>query len=485
MKNKTKHIIKTIEPGSIAEELELEPGDELLRVNGEIIEDVFDYHFQTNDTYLELTIRKKDGEEWDLEIEKEYDEEIGITFENEFMDQYRSCSNNCIFCFIDQMPPGMRPTLYFKDDDSRLSFLQGNYITLTNMSDHDIDRIIRYHLAPINISFQTTNPELRCKMLHNRFAGNIFPKVQRLYEAGIEMNGQIVLCKGYNDGAELERSISDLSKYLPHLKSVSVVPVGLSKYRDGLAPLEPFTREDAKEVLATIHKWQKKLYEQGQEKNRLGLLSKYNLNQLEIAAKQAQDNVALLETSMEQLYIKLNDLMGEKADARFEYVYDVTYTPYKLSLPMEQYLNAALKKDLTIQLKELALDSAKFTKNYVGESNTRLDSNTQEYNYDTAKRNLKTAKTDKEMAIRNAYLQLQQMETQITSAQSSLTKAQADYRAAQINLRAGNVTKTAVEQAEMGVVSAQNSLNQLIYNYDMLVFTFENPSLLGNTTQAQ
>ena len=145
----------------------------------------------------------------------------------------------------------------------------------------------------------------------------------------------------------------------------------------------------------------------------------------------------------------------------------------------------ALKKDLTIQLKELALDSAKFTKNYVGESNTRMDSNTQEYNYDTAKRNLKTAKTDKEMAIRNAYLQLQQMETQITSAQSSLTKAQADYRAAQINLRAGNVTKTAVEQAEMGVVSAQNSLNQLIYNYDMLVFTFENPSLLGNTAQAQ
>ena len=234
------------------------------------------------------------------------------------------------------------------------------------------------------------------------------------------------------------------------------------------------SNEDTLSLIKKNAEIQKKLYEQGKEKNRLGLLSKYNLNQLEIAAKQAQDNVALLEASMEQLYIKLNDLMGEKADARFEYVYDVTYTPYKLSLPMEQYLNAALKKDLTIQLKELALDSAKFTKNYVGE-----------YNYDTAKRNLKTAKTDKEMAIRNAYLQLQQMETQITSAQSSLTKAQADYRAAQINLRAGNVTKTAVEQAEMGVVSAQNSLNQLIYNYDMLVFTFENPSLLGNTAQAQ
>ena len=254
MKNKTKHIIKTIEPGSIAEELELEPGDELLRVNGEIIEDVFDYHFQTNDTYLELTIRKKDGEEWDLEIEKEYDEEIGITFENEFMDQYRSCSNNCIFCFIDQMPPGMRETLYFKDDDSRLSFLQGNYITLTNMSDKDVERIVRYRLEPINISFQTTNPELRCKMLHNRFAGEALKKVDILYQGGIEMNGQIVLCKGVNDGEELERSIRDLTGYLPMLKSVSVVPVGLTKYREGLYPMTPFTKEDAREVIRVDRK---------------------------------------------------------------------------------------------------------------------------------------------------------------------------------------------------------------------------------------
>ena len=159
-----------------------------------------------------MTVQKKNGEEWELEIESG-GEDLGLTFENGLMSEYRSCRNKCIFCFIDQMPPGMRETLYFKDDDSRLSFLQGNYITLTNMSDHDIDRIIRYHLAPINISFQTTNPELRCKMLHNRFAGNIFPKVQRLYEAGIEMNGQIVLCKGYNDGAELERSISDCLLY--------------------------------------------------------------------------------------------------------------------------------------------------------------------------------------------------------------------------------------------------------------------------------
>lgn len=255
-----KHIIVKIDPGSIAEEMELEPGDEVLTINGQKIEDVFDYHYLTNDEYIELGVRKSDGEEWILEIEKEYEEDLGITFESGLMDEYRSCKNNCIFCFIDQMPKGMRDTLYFKDDDSRLSFLQGNYVTLTNMSDHDIDRIIQYHLAPINISFHTTNPKLRCSMLHNRFAGDIFPKVKRLYEAGIEMNGQIVLCKGINDGKELEQSIQDLSEYLPHLKSVSVVPVGLSRHREGLYPLEPFTKEDAQQVLDTIHNWQEKLY---------------------------------------------------------------------------------------------------------------------------------------------------------------------------------------------------------------------------------
>ncbi len=258
---KNRHKIKSIEPGSIAQEMELVPGDELLTVNGVEIEDIFDYQFLINDTYVELGIRRADGEEWLLEIDKEYDEDLGIVFENSLMDEYRSCRNHCVFCFIDQMPPGMRPTLYFKDDDSRLSFLQGNYVTLTNMSDRDIDRIIRYRLEPINISFQTTNPELRCKMLHNRFAGDALNKVKKLFDAGIGMNGQIVLCKGLNDGAELERSISDLTAYLPHLKSVSVVPVGLSRYREGLYPLEPFTKEDAKQVLQVIRKWQKKLYE--------------------------------------------------------------------------------------------------------------------------------------------------------------------------------------------------------------------------------
>lgn len=260
-RNENKHVIKEVYPGSIAEELEIEPGDILLSINHEKIGDIFDYRYLIKDEYIEVLIRKANGEEWELEIEKGYDDDLGLEFDNGLMSDYRSCSNQCIFCFIDQMPPGMRETLYFKDDDSRLSFLQGNYITLTNMKDKDIERIIRFHLAPINISVQTMNPELRCKMLHNRFAGEALKKIDRLYEAGTEMNGQIVLCRGVNDGNELAYTIEQLSKYAPVMQSVSVVPVGLSKYREGLYPLEPFTKEDACEVIDLIEKWQKINYE--------------------------------------------------------------------------------------------------------------------------------------------------------------------------------------------------------------------------------
>ena len=251
------HRILAVKSGSIAEELNISPGDELLSVNDREIEDIFDYQYLTEDDYIEVLVRKGDsGEEWLLEIEKDPDEDIGIDFGKGLMDEYRSCRNRCIFCFIDQMPPGMRDTLYFKDDDSRLSFLQGNYVTLTNMSDHDIERIIRYRMEPINISFHTTNPELRCRMLHNRHAGEALEKVKVLADAGIAMNGQIVLCRGINDGEELERTIRDLAAYLPALQSVSVVPVGLTRFREGLFPLEPFNKEDAAAVLRTIRRWQ-------------------------------------------------------------------------------------------------------------------------------------------------------------------------------------------------------------------------------------
>ena len=303
-------------PGSIGEELELEPGDVLLTIDGEEIEDIFDYDYMTDSESFVMTVQKKNGEEWELEIESG-GEDLGLTFENGLMSEYRSCRNKCIFCFIDQMPPGMRETLYFKDDDSRLSFLQGNYITLTNMSDRDIDRIIRFHLSPINISVQTMNPELRCRMLNNRFAGEALKKIDRLYEAGTEMNGQIVLCKGVNDGEELRYTIERLAAYAPHMRSVSVVPVGLSKFRDGLYPLEPFTKEDACQVIDLIEEWQKKLY----EKHKLHFIHAsdewYILAERELPEESRYDGYIQLENGVGMirlLYEEFMDALGEKED---------------------------------------------------------------------------------------------------------------------------------------------------------------------------
>ena len=312
------HIIYKITPGSIAEEMEIEAGDVLVSVNGKEIEDVFDFHYAVNDEYLELLIRKADGEEWELEIEKEYNEDLGIEFENGLMDDYKSCTNKCIFCFIDQMPPGMRETLYFKDDDSRLSFLQGNYVTLTNMKDKDLDRIIQYHMGPINISVQTTNPELRCMMLHNRFAGDSLKKIDRLFEAGIPMNGQIVLCKGVNDGEELERSICDLTKYLPCMESVSVVPVGLSKYRDGLYPLEPFTKEDAIEVIDMIEKWQKKCLEEHDLHFIHASDEWYMLAERPLPEEDSYDGYLQLENGVGMMRLLLNEFAEAMEEAKEE-----------------------------------------------------------------------------------------------------------------------------------------------------------------------
>ncbi len=255
-----KHKICGILEGSIAEELGIKVNQYLLTVNNETVRDIFDYQFFINDEYVEIEIEDEDGNIDIYEIEKDFSEDIGILFDNSLMDEYHSCSNKCIFCFIDQMPKGMRDTLYFKDDDSRLSFLQGNYVTLTNMSEADIDRIIRYHMEPINISIHTTNPELRCKMLNNRFAGDVLRYIDKLNNAGVKMNGQIVLCKGINDGDELKRTLTDLEKYIPNLQSLSIVPVGLTKYRKGLYPLEPISCEDAKKVIDLVEKTQEKIY---------------------------------------------------------------------------------------------------------------------------------------------------------------------------------------------------------------------------------
>ncbi len=324
------HIVKTVKPGSIAEELEIAVGDKLLAIDNTEIEDVFDYQFLTQDTYIEVLIEKPNGEQWLLEIDKEFDEDLGIEFENGLMDEYRSCHNKCVFCFIDQMPPNMRETLYFKDDDSRLSFLQGNYVTLTNMSEHDIDRICRYHLSPINISFQTMNPTLRCKMLNNRFAGDALKKVDILNQADIQMNGQIVLCKGWNDGKELEYSLNELMKYIPNLQSVSVVPVGLTKFREGLAQLEPFTAEDAREVIQLIEGYQKRCFEKHGTHFVHASDEWYILAGRELPEEERYDGYLQLENGVGMLRLFRNEFMEALEDELFRSVH--LFLPKEISI---------------------------------------------------------------------------------------------------------------------------------------------------------
>ncbi|WP_028243797.1 DUF512 domain-containing protein [Pseudobutyrivibrio ruminis] len=250
------HKIASVMEGSPAERAGLFPGDIITKINDVTLVDIFDYHYYSDDANITVELLHEDGTTSSVFVEKEEGEDLGVMFCNGLMDDYKSCSNKCAFCFIDQMPPGMRDTLYFKDDDTRLSFLQGNYVTLTNMKMADLDRIIAYKLGPINISVHATNPELRVKLLHNRFAGDILDKIRKLYEAEIPMNAQVVACPGLNDGEELDRTISDLLQFAPVMGSMSVVPVGITKFRDGLFPLRTYTAEEAGKVIDQIEHWQ-------------------------------------------------------------------------------------------------------------------------------------------------------------------------------------------------------------------------------------
>ena len=253
-------VITRVEKGSRAYRAGLEAGDKLLTINGNEINDVLDYRFYLADENLHIVI-ERNGRVDDTVIRKGERDDIGLEFETPLMDKKHSCHNKCIFCFIDQLPKGMRKTLYFKDDDSRLSFLHGNYVTLTNMSDEDIDRIIKMHISPVNISVHTTNPELRCHMMKNKRAGYVLGYLKRLADAGIKICGQIVLCKGVNDGEELTRSMHDLAALYPSTVSVSVVPAGMTKFRDGLYPLEQFTKEDCRRVIAQVEDFASKCLE--------------------------------------------------------------------------------------------------------------------------------------------------------------------------------------------------------------------------------
>lgn len=248
--------ISYIEPGSLAEEAGIVPGDKLMAVNGHQVHDILEYRYLTSEYEVELEILKTDGSTEVITIENDY-EELGIEFCQGLIDKPQSCKNKCIFCFIDQLPKGMRETVYFKDDDTRLSFLQGNYVTLTNLTDEEIDRLIDMHISPINISVHTTNPQLRVTMLKNPNAAKIYDIMKKFAKNGIYMNCQIVLCPGYNDGAELDRSIHDMAALYPYVSSCSVVPVGLTRYREGLTPLTPFDTRSSLETIRQIESHQK------------------------------------------------------------------------------------------------------------------------------------------------------------------------------------------------------------------------------------
>lgn len=253
--NKADVTISYVEPGSLAEEAGIEPGDKLLTVNGSDFRDILEYRYLTAEYEVTLEVLKKDGSTEIITVENDY-EDLGLEFKEELIDKAHSCSNKCIFCFIDQLPKGMRETVYFKDDDARLSFLQGNYVTLTNMSDEEIDRLIKMRVSPINISVHATEPELRKMMLHNRFAGKCYDIMKKFSENGIYMNCQIVLCPEINDGVHLKRTLEDLAALFPYVASVSVVPVGLTRCRDGLYPIKPFTKETSAETIRFVESMQ-------------------------------------------------------------------------------------------------------------------------------------------------------------------------------------------------------------------------------------
>jgi len=245
------NIIRSLDPGSPLEG-RADVGDRLREINSHVIRDVLDYKFYAYDRDLKLLLQRPDGSEYRLHVRKAEGGDLGLDFESYLMDRPRACANNCIFCFIDQLPPGMRPTMYFKDDDTRLSFLLGNYITLTNLSEREIRRIIDLHISPVNVSVHTMNPELRVRMLRNPQAGESIGVMKRLAEAGIVMNCQIVCCPGWNDGDELVYSMRELKALWPAVHSVSVVPVGLTRWREGLKELQPFTPEHAAETIDLV-----------------------------------------------------------------------------------------------------------------------------------------------------------------------------------------------------------------------------------------
>ena len=255
-------LISAVRKNSLAEAAGIVAGDKLVAVDGVQVKDIIELSFYTSDYEVELELENAKGQRRQVHIDKYPDEDLGLEFEAAVFDKVSTCYNNCIFCFVDQMIPGMRKGLYVRDDDYRLSFLYGNFITLTNLKEEDFQRIIQTHMTPLYVSVHATDPKVRCEMMHNRFAGELMDKLERLFAAGIEVHTQIVCCPGYNDGEILAKSFHDLYARHPHVLTMAVVPVGITKHREGLHPLRTFTKEEAAALIDQVTPWQRQCREE-------------------------------------------------------------------------------------------------------------------------------------------------------------------------------------------------------------------------------
>ena len=311
--------IFSVDHDSPAEHAGILPGETLCSINGNEICDILDYRFYETEKEVLLLLRDAQGADREIKLRKGQYESIGLQFETYLMDRQRSCRNKCVFCFIDQLPSGMRESLYFKDDDSRLSFLFGNYITLTNLSQREADRIIKMKISPINISVHTTNPELRCRMMGNRFAGDCLRYLYQFAEAGIKLNCQLVLCHGWNDGEELERTLRDLLPLYPSVQSIALVPLGVTKFREGLTPLTPYTAETALEVVRTAERWGEQMQKQHGERICYAADEFYLKAGLPIpdaafygAFDQLENGVGLIANFREEFLFAVEDVSGDE-----------------------------------------------------------------------------------------------------------------------------------------------------------------------------
>ena len=350
-------IIFSVDHDSPAQHAGILPGETLCSINGNEICDILDYRFYETEKEVLLLLRDAQGADREIKLRKGQYESIGLQFETYLMDRQRSCRNKCVFCFIDQLPSGMRESLYFKDDDSRLSFLFGNYITLTNLSQREADRIIKMKISPINISVHTTNPELRCRMMGNRFAGDCLRYLYQFAEAGIKLNCQLVLCHGWNDGEELERTLRDLLPLYPSVQSIALVPLGVTKFREGLTPLTPYTAETALEVVRAAERWGEQMQKQHGERICYAADEFYLKAGLPIpdaafygAFDQLENGVGLIANFREEFLFALEDVSGDEETHSGTLITGVSFAPF-----LEELLDGLRRKCHNLTCKVAAI----------------------------------------------------------------------------------------------------------------------------------